>query len=216
MHGDGCILVLAFFVLPLGVIFWAVIHSAKVERARKYERGARLTNLLVQFDKTSDLGSVRQELSALLAAPPVGVVENFMATGGWFELAIPALNRLSQSSEDAFLLEGYFRAFTFCGGQQAKVLQFLFSMLSEAMTKSRQQELFKSLASHVLVSSSPAEARWLYDRALELLRAQNGSTGSKDLALYVGRHAYSAGRPGRRPTVYDEQAIANDIAARVR
>jgi hypothetical protein len=61
---------------------------------------------------------------------------------------------------------------------------------------------------------SPAQMAWLYQRSLESVQASNGDPAIKALALHIGRISYASSRPDRRPTIYDEQAIANDIAVR--
>lgn len=54
----------------------------------------------------------------------------------------------------------------------------------------------------------------LYQQSLEVVQSSKGAPAAKELALRLGRLSYAAGRPDRRPTVYDEQAVANDIAMR--
>jgi hypothetical protein len=110
--------------------------------------------------------------------------------------------------------DAYFETFSFPSGQQTKVLEFLASLFTDT-ANNEQRELFKRVAAIVLRVSGPADAQWLYGRALDLVRHQRGTPDSKDIALYVGRYSYAAARPGRRPTVHDEQAIANDIAVQI-
>jgi hypothetical protein len=59
-----------------------------------------------------------------------------------------------------------------------------------------------------------AQTTWLYQRSLESVQASKGDPAIKTLALQIGRLSYASSRPDRRPTIYDEQAIANDIAVR--
>jgi hypothetical protein len=217
VHDEGlaCFLVFALFILPLGLIFWGVIHSSKRAQAERHERGQRVTNLLIKLSASAGNQAIRQELSTLLANAPVAQPERFGIQVGWFGRVLPALTQLSDNAADSALVEAYFYNFAFPAGSQSKVLEFLYAMLRQAVVDSRKLELFKRIAVQVLVSSLPAEARWIYDRALELVRAHSGVAASKDLALFIGRHAYAAARADRRPTLYDEQAIANDIAVQV-
>ncbi|AMV35635.1 hypothetical protein VN12_26320 [Pirellula sp. SH-Sr6A] len=60
----------------------------------------------------------------------------------------------------------------------------------------------------------PQFARPVYDLALKAVAASGGSVAAKTFALNVGRASYSVGRPEGAPTVYDEQAILNDIRVR--
>ncbi|AGY57112.1 hypothetical protein GKIL_0866 [Gloeobacter kilaueensis JS1] len=54
----------------------------------------------------------------------------------------------------------------------------------------------------------------VYKAALRILERHPESTEARVFALEVGRFYYSYDRKGGVPTVYDEAAIANDIAAR--
>jgi hypothetical protein len=60
--------------------------------------------------------------------------------------------------------------------------------------------------SHLLVSVT-------WDVYEEILRRLKDNANLKPTALEMGRTAYSARRPGGILTVYDEQAIQNDILA---
>lgn len=60
----------------------------------------------------------------------------------------------------------------------------------------------------------PQFSRQIYDLALRAVAASGGSVASKTFALNIGRISYSAGRPEGAPTIYDEQAILNDIRVR--
>lgn len=159
--------------------------------------------------------AVRDALSSAFATSPTRQSDRLPLHSGWFDKAAPTLTRLVGEASDVPFVEAYFQTFTFSAGQQQQVLEFLRQFLMRTSVDSQRAESFKRVADNVLISSSPAEARWLYDRTLELVRSQQGAAPTKDLALFVGRHAYSAARPARRPTVYDEQAIANDIAVQL-
>jgi hypothetical protein len=73
-----------------------------------------------------------------------------------------------------------------------------------------------NVVERVTPTSTPAEAMWLYQRTLEAISMSAGEPALKLLALQVGRIAHGKARPDGRVTVYDEQAMANDIAARIR
>jgi hypothetical protein len=53
-----------------------------------------------------------------------------------------------------------------------------------------------------------------YTRALEIVAEYPESSPARQFALEVGRWHYSRGREEGRPTIYDEQAIQNDIMVR--
>ena len=54
----------------------------------------------------------------------------------------------------------------------------------------------------------------IYNEALEILASNPDKTHLKTLCLALGRKHYAAFRPGNSPTIYDEQAIQNDIQVR--
>jgi hypothetical protein len=60
----------------------------------------------------------------------------------------------------------------------------------------------------------PSLAATVYNIALEAVESTNGAPGTKQLALKAGRLHYGALRPDGTLTVYDEQALQNDISAR--
>jgi hypothetical protein len=64
------------------------------------------------------------------------------------------------------------------------------------------------------LSLSATDLAMLYQRSLDAVQSSKGAPTAKELALRLGRLSYAAGRPDKRPTVYDEQAVANDIAMR--
>lgn len=53
-------------------------------------------------------------------------------------------------------------------------------------------------------------AEGVYNDALNLLK---GNSAAKPYVLSIGRSAYAARRPEGKLTIYDEQAIMNDISA---
>jgi len=62
--------------------------------------------------------------------------------------------------------------------------------------------------------SSSFDSQNFYNSALELIITHKGDARIKVFALNMGRWYYSLQRPERKPTIYDEQAIQNDINAR--
>jgi hypothetical protein len=127
----------------------------------------------------------------------------------WFERAAPALTLLLADPKDASVVEWYFTCFSFKPGTQQPVLLWL----NEIMLKHDvAPEVLEKIVDRILLTSEPHEAEWIYRRALELLRQRSDDSAFRAFVLHVGRLSYSAGRPDKRPTVYDEQAIANDIA----
>lgn len=59
-----------------------------------------------------------------------------------------------------------------------------------------------------------ASSKDMYDASLEILSEHPEQLALKQYALEVGRWHFGIQRPGRKVTIYDEQAIQNDIAVR--
>ena len=66
-----------------------------------------------------------------------------------------------------------------------------------------------------IVSTFPSFAAEVYVRALDAIESSKGAASTKRFALEMGRVSHSLNRPKGVPTSYDEQAIRNDISARV-
>jgi hypothetical protein len=192
----------------------AVAHSAAValENERR-SRGAKITELLRRFPRSADPDQSVGELRKYLQSP-IGFLPELTQAKGWFEQVAPILRALflKANSRTADVVVMYFQAFTFPASQQTPVLVWLDGAL-DIITVPDQEHLFRRIVNSVLSESDPAGSDWLYRRTLERVRNTNGAPGFKALALHVGRLRYGAGRPDRQPTLYDEQAIANDIAA---
>ena len=67
---------------------------------------------------------------------------------------------------------------------------------------------------HLVSGITQAETQDLYNTSLKILEANPGTQEAKTLALDLGRLHYSILRPSKKPTIYDEQAIQNDIIVR--
>lgn len=60
----------------------------------------------------------------------------------------------------------------------------------------------------------PEQSLRFYNLALKTLAENPGDTRAKTFALEVGRWHYSLQRSDRKLTIYDEQALQNDILVR--
>ena len=58
------------------------------------------------------------------------------------------------------------------------------------------------------------DSQQFYSLALDLVITHKGNQNVKVFALDLGRWHYSLQRPDKKPTIYDEQAIQNDITTR--
>lgn len=218
MSDLGCAaLVLVVFVL-LGVAYVrSRLHDEAKNQAKnhegKRERGERVIQIL-KILRNPAAGERPRALRALIASFEGGPVGYHPSLGGserWFEEHAPVLTSLLDDSEGVRVAEQFFEFFLFPAGTQGQVLTWLSSLLrgEHAVVSAG---LLQRIADRVLTNGGPAEADWFYRRTLEALRYRSSDPAFKAFALHVGRLSYAFSRPGRRPTVYDEQAIANDIA----
>jgi hypothetical protein len=222
MRNIGCI-ELAVLLMVVGVpalLIAVVVHGRRSSaRAREEalaaarDRGERITALLERLHPGLSDSAVGRELSELLHDRPVGYVPELLVDGGWFDRASSILTKLAQTESDGQAVAAYFRCFLFPAGYQAKALAFLDRLLRESGTDNARLAVFTGAATSVLATSTAEEARWLYERTLAAVRTHRAEPAVKAVALTIGRLVYSINRPNREPTIYDEQAIANDIAA---
>jgi hypothetical protein len=220
----GCVIgfLLVFVVLPLAGVSVAFARGQKRTReeqqrlqTQEHQRGERITQLLEAAGAGDVSHATQSELYELIQRGPVGHTESLVVSGGWFDRVSFILRRLLRTGSGAKVVSLYFECFVFPAGQQAKALEFLYSVLVEAGEDRERLDAFRRLSAPILSRSSQAEANWMYARTLDLVESRHGTPASKGLALHIGRISYSSGRPDRTPTLYDEQAIANDIASRM-
>ncbi|MBS3029652.1 MAG: hypothetical protein HCA25_22040 [Dolichospermum sp. DET50] len=92
-----------------------------------------------------------------------------------------------------------------------------FRLLADNLMKEFQNQAIKeriiSLI-HLSIGITHAEAQELYNTSLKILEANPNNQETKMLVLDLGRLYYSILRPNKKPTIYDEQAIQNDILVR--
>lgn len=103
----------------------------------------------------------------------------------------------------------YFTCFSFTEGHQQDLLRWLQELL---IANDIDLERLARVAERALSAGGAQEAEWFYRRTLEALSERKDNPKFRTFALQMGRLSYAFSRPGRKPTVYDEQAIANDIA----
>jgi len=92
------------------------------------------------------------------------------------------------------------------------VVAWIVDLIRDGVTDPRQLTTARIAIDKLLFS--PEEISRMYQQSLAAVESSKGIPAVKELALRIGRRSYSALRPDHRPTVYDEQAIANDIAMR--
>jgi len=195
------------------VLMISALRGRDARAARsKQERGENITALFEQYG-TKAWPAVAEKVASLLKMEPVGYFAGLAGPGGCFRRAESALTNCLQSPTDFTFVEWYFHCFSFPAGTQGDVLQWCARMLESSLDDPSRLQHCLRVANLIIAAGGSAEVQWLYHEALEHVRRTNGSPAAKSAALHLGRRSYSFLRPGRVPTVYDEQAIANDIAS---
>lgn len=96
-----------------------------------------------------------------------------------------------------------------CEQQQGHVLSLIDEMVADPTNAEIRNKLVW------VAQRFPDNAHSIYQFALNAVKETKGDPDMKAFALSVGRASYGANRPGGNPTIYDEQAIQNDIASRL-
>lgn len=92
-----------------------------------------------------------------------------------------------------------------------------FKLLADSLFKEfKNQPIREKILSliHLVGGLTQAETQDLYNTSLKVLEANSSSQEAKMLVLDLGRLHYSILRPDKKPTIYDEQAIQNDLIVR--
>lgn len=97
--------------------------------------------------------------------------------------------------------------------QISNTFKFLADSLFKEFKNQPIRERILSLI-HLLNGIDQAETQELYNTSLKILEANPSSQEAKTLVLDLGRFHYSFLRLDKKPTIYDEQAIQNDIIVR--
>jgi hypothetical protein len=157
------------------------------------------------------------ELLRLLRGAPI---ENarLLSKGGWFDRSEAGLARLLGGNNRS-IVDWFFVCFerSWHQGSRQELLLWIDRTANTYLTDSAALDTLSTVITRLASRFTQSEADWIYQRALEMIGPpRNGSAAARTFALRVGRFRYSRSRPDRVPTVYDEQAIANDISARAR
>jgi hypothetical protein len=212
----GCAIVtLALIIVPGIVCIKSRLRDDSEIEAADRKRGQKIVELLGDLSNAHvNKERVVSALLPLLQDRPIGFLPEVAAPGGWFADVAPILAALLRDPSSTPIVEWFFTCFSFTCGNQERVLMWLY----EAMTRDRDRvrpETLVVLIDHIVPSGGQDGAEWLYRRALDELQIRPKDLAFRALVLHVGRLSYSFGRVDKRPTIYDEQAIANDIAVRV-
>lgn len=208
MSEIGCVLLVA--VVIAAVIALYVAARLAGERADVKRRQALGEEIHRAFREACRDGTPQHDIAAIIASLQKTRVGYVAPLERWFEITSPALARLVRAPSTAPVVEWYFECFEFPPGKARELLLWL-----ESLIRSRTGipfDLLLRIVERALRRSGPAETEWLYKRALAELRQNTADREFKSLVLALGRLSYGSKRYDRRLTVYDEQAIANDIS----
>jgi hypothetical protein len=97
--------------------------------------------------------------------------------------------------------------------QRSNTFRFLADSLFKEFKNQPIRERILSLI-HLLSGIGQAETQELYNTSLKILESNSSSQEAKMLVLDLGRLHYSFLRLDKKPTIYNEQAIQNDIIVR--
>lgn len=213
MEDYGCILALVLFGAATIAATVAIVSSnarnrAAAEAAAR-ERGKKIHKLLEEMPTAAHRKQVASDLNVLLSGPAIGYRPELIGQERWFLRAAPTLRTLLNDAEGTTIVEWHFSCFSFPNGYQQELLRWLATLLNESEID---LEAMKRIVERALSSGGAKAVEWFYRRTLEALRLRSADPKFKTFALQVGRLSYAFSRPRRNPTVYDEQAIANDIA----
>jgi len=205
-------------LIVIGVIIAVVarsLASAKEDRANRADRGQQIATLFRRLERQPDDDRIERSLFEMLAGEPVGYDEQLVVPGGWFHTARPVLSAFARDPKHHSLLAWFFTCFAFPAGQQSDVLSWLQEILAAGVTDPIMFSAYRTAVDRLISNSAASEAMWLYQRILDGVSQSAGDPRLKAEALRIGRIAHAKGRADGRATVYDEEAMANDIAARI-
>lgn len=208
MSEFGCVLlVVVIFGAFLALYVWARLRGERADINRRLQHGEEIHRVF-RHVTTGRREQALERVSALIPGARVGYVDSLEQ---WFTSVSPVLTLLLRDPATSTLVEWYFECFEFPPGKARELLIWLESHLRERT--GLPLELLLRVLERALRASGPAEMEWLYGRALNQLRNNSTDRELRTIVLQLGRLSYGRKRPDRRLTIYDEQAIANDISA---
>jgi len=202
---------LAFVIVAVVAIVKANRRSGRAD----HDRVARILQLLEAI-AMRETNTHLYELHELVRGKPTPPSAAFLAPAGWFDRSKKGLAKLLSIAQTS-VVEWFFVFFTpsMLVGSRQELLTWFHEMVMLHRNDLRILEAIAGIIERMSIALTQPEADWLYARALETVQSSNSTSPARTFALRIGRMRYSRSRPNRVPTVYDEQAIANDIAARV-
>ena len=206
MSTEGIVAVVVVLLVAMAVGAWRL----RVGRQRQ-QRIAQLSSLVTELARDPRSGTLVDQLSSFPAVAVQGVPAHIV-NALWTQSLTFALAHLEQTSGQTVLHRVVIPLTSIPG---IDLRQFVVGA-AELLAASPEKRLIHGLFLNYLrpVSVSSTQRQWLYERVLEQVQRSPTSPDLAILALEIGRWALGGTRPDGKPTVYDEQAIHNDIAVR--
>jgi hypothetical protein len=201
-----CLAGLLGVVVVVVVLFVIAVKSA--ERRARQQR-TELTDLLTEFSVSPVSTAARDRMMRFLES-----TTRVAMPAGFFPAHQEIFSRMVVDRTASVILQWLFEKVEFAPADGPFLGRWFADLIASAAKNHEVQERFVGLFGRLKPRPASLDAAQLYHLALAQVELLKGSPGSKALALFLGRTSYSASRPGRTPTIYDEQAINNDIYAR--
>ena len=212
--GLSCII---YPIIMVGILMLAVLLIFIVRRRLRRARLAKIDTLLAVLRRLQpDPGDriALEELATLTRSPSLWTVQTVSTSVQelWNLAVRVAFSNLHNAAGENVA----YRVVVPLASTPVFDPQYLVAAIYEALLSS---DVGRSAHGIVLkcLPAIPIEAphrQWLYDRALDLVQRTPGSADLAVLALEIGRWHFGLSRPDGKVTVYDEQAIQNDISVR--
>ena len=179
-----------------------------------------------------DLADLRRLAQELVASPRsqrleglfLGAVEKYhrlrggdvAGAGGILELLIKSWGVHSEVSIRTEILMRFLQHYadTFSRRHIHQIAKTLGELIAEFARKEESDPQIMVLIGRLRTASNE-DGRYYYQTALWCVEESSGKTAAKKLALDIGRWHFGRIRKGGRASIYDEQAINNDLSARV-
>jgi hypothetical protein len=198
----ACVIGIAAFVVT------PVVLSLRAASRRTRQETVEFLSVFARFAEAPNR-TTQQELVDFLSR-----MSNLTPPAGFFDQSAPLFTRMVDAAATLPTLEWLFAKVTFAREDRAALLRWFGDLAFAAGRDAPAYARFSELLPRVKPPLTSVEARWFYDLSLRNVELLKGAPRAKALALQLGRSSYSAERADRRPTIYDEQAINNDISAR--
>ena len=182
---------------PSGKVFLGKEQAQRKEIEAKRQAAEKLAKAKSQAAEEVTKAKIQQARNSLTTTAKLAVIDE------------QAIQKIAQDFNHLNETKPYWRSKGTLANQiYQDVLQVANSIFSKVSPDS---EIYKSIFD--LLLDSAISSQELYDLALRALEANPSNSKAKQLVLKIGRYHFGKLRGGQA-TIYDEQAIQNDIQVR--